>query len=41
VTNASSLAEDRARLNDATQKANELQNELQNVQDGLTGRDGR
>jgi hypothetical protein len=41
VRNGSSLAEDRAHLNDATQKANELQNELQNIQDGLTGRDGR
>jgi hypothetical protein len=41
VTNASSLAEDRARLDSASQKANELANELQNIQDGLTGRDGR
>ncbi|HEY2592743.1 MAG TPA: hypothetical protein VGK33_02455 [Chloroflexota bacterium] len=41
VTHASSLAEDRARLDSARQKADELANELQNIQDGLTGHDGR
>jgi hypothetical protein len=41
VTNASSLAEDRARLNDASSKASELASEMQHIQDGISGRDGR
>jgi hypothetical protein len=41
VTNASSLAEDQARLDAASRKANELASEMQHIQDGNAGRDGR
>jgi hypothetical protein len=41
VTNASSLAQDRARLDAATQKASELATEIQKIQDGVAGRDRR
>ena len=41
VTNASSLAEDQAHLDAATRKADQLATELQHIQDGPTGRDGR
>jgi hypothetical protein len=39
VTNTSSLAEDQARLDAASQKASELATEMQKMQDGVAGRD--
>ena len=39
VTNASSLAEDQARLDSASRKASELATEMQKIQDGAAGND--